>query len=45
MATWLFAREGAEGPPQAGPVTFVVVAREGGLRILHAHFANAAEGA
>lgn len=40
LAQWLFARAGAEGPPQKGPVTFVFVAREGAFRILHAHFAN-----
>lgn len=44
MATWLFGGAEADGPPQAGPVTFVVVHREGAYRILHAHFANAAEG-
>lgn len=43
MATWLFGQEGAESPPQKGPVTFVIVQRDDGYRILHAHFANAAE--
>ena len=44
MATWLFARAGEDGPPQKGPVTFVVVPRDDGYRILHAHFGNAVEG-
>jgi ketosteroid isomerase-like protein len=44
MATWLFGQAESEGPPQAGPVTFVVVPRDGTYRILHAHFANAAGG-
>ncbi len=43
MATWIFGSEEAEGPPQRGPVTFVIVARSDGYRILHAHFANAEE--
>ena len=42
MATWLFGSAEADDPPQAGPVTFVVVPRGGSYRILHAHFANAA---
>lgn len=46
LAQWLFARAGSQGPPQKGPVTFVLVPRDGGFRILHAHFANGvAEGA
>jgi len=40
MAQWYFARAGADGPPQKGPVSFVFVPRDGGFRILHAHFAN-----
>jgi ketosteroid isomerase-like protein len=40
-ATWHFARSGAAGPPQRGPVTFVVILRRGEARIAHAHFANA----
>jgi ketosteroid isomerase-like protein len=40
LAQWLFARAGAEGAPQRGPVTFVFVPRDGRYRILHAHFAN-----
>jgi ketosteroid isomerase-like protein len=44
LAQWLFARPDAEGPPQKGPVTFVLVARDDGYRILHAHFANAPAG-
>ena len=43
MATWFFGGADADEPPQEGPVTFVIVSREDGLRILHAHFANAAE--
>jgi SnoaL-like domain len=41
LATWLFARPEAEGPPASGPVTFVFVPRDDGYRILHAQFANA----
>jgi len=43
LATWFFGREGVEDPPQKGPVTFVIVGRAEGYRILHAHFANAAD--
>jgi len=41
LAQWLFSRPDAEGPPQKGPVSFVLVAGDDGYRILHAHFANA----
>jgi ketosteroid isomerase-like protein len=44
LATWHFARAGAAGPPQRGPVTFVIVIRAGEARIAHAHFANAPPG-
>ena len=38
-AKWLFERPGG-APPQAGPVSFVLMRTEGGWRILHAHFSN-----
>ncbi len=44
LAQWLFARPDVEGPPQKGPVSFVLVAGDDGYRILHAHFANAPAG-
>jgi len=43
MATWLFGSTDEDGPPQKGPVTFVVVPREDGYRILHAHFAGSTD--
>jgi hypothetical protein len=45
LAQWLFASADSPDTPQRGPVTFVIVPRENGYRILHAHFADApAEG-
>jgi hypothetical protein len=39
-AIWLFERAGESGPPQRGPVTFVLVMRDDGLKIAHCNFAE-----
>jgi hypothetical protein len=37
---WYFERAGEPGPPQRGPVTFVLVLRDDGLRIAHCNFSE-----